>query len=249
MDQGAAPVQFASDGVEGSTEYRALAPLALVALALGLLSPVCLAAPFLFIVPAAAAGTALLALAAIRRAEGRLSGAALARIGLALALASTAAALVRAPVRDRLLQKQLAAVGQEWVDRVAARRWSDSLSLLTAQALYSLGPELRPTDPQPSIDNARAAAIESLQDEQVAASLASAGPWRLRQVGELGGVSYDGGVVRASAVYDLMPADDANDEPFPQQLLLRFLRAGTFETEGAPWRIESWRFVEPSDGR
>lgn len=245
MDQGADSVQLSAYGVEESTEYRALSLLALVALVLGLLSPVCWAAPFLLIVPAAAVAAALVALAGIQRAEGRLTGAALARVGMTIALISAAAAVVRGPVRAALIERQLLPLAQEFVDRIADGRWDGALDLMTEGGLYSFSPQPAPGSPQPSEEEARATAAAEFRKHDVGILLSSGGPWRLRRIGPRVQPIDERTTVRVTATFELLP-DDGAGKPADSLLQLEFLRAAQYEATGAPWRIARWSLVEPA---
>ncbi|MCA9236110.1 MAG: hypothetical protein KDA44_11605 [Planctomycetales bacterium] len=240
MDQGSAPQPLVTNSADEAPEYRALSPLSLVALALGLLSPVAWAAPFLLIVPAAAVAAALLALAGIARSEGRLAGGAVARLGMAVALICVATALVRGPVRARLIQRQLDEVAQQWVDELQSQQFDAVLNMLAPRAVHGFVPDRGPGAPSPSEEEVRALAVAGLQKDPLTTYLADLGPVRVERVGDVATPVFEGQTVRAGAGYALSPVAGKSSAAKGPTLHLVFLRADMFESAGAPWRIERW---------
>lgn len=227
-------------------EYQSLAPLAAIALLLGICSPAALASPLLVLVPAAAALSGVLALAKIRAAGGALTGDALARWGVALAVGSGVAALVRTPARDALVHRQADRVAQQWLALVAEDRTAGALALLGASALQSLGPqqpggpggpEPPPTDPP----DLRSMITAKLRGDVLARRLAELRP-PLRVAREPGGAApmYDGLRTIVVANYEVA----ASGAPKPLRVELRLERAAHYEASGQPWRVASWRLLD-----
>lgn len=121
-------------------EYRSLSTLAVVALGLGIGSALTFASPLMLVVPLAAVGAALLALRAIAASGGGLTGARLARLGLALAILFTVAAFARVKVRNMLLQAQVDRVGRQWLTLAAQSRSEEMLELMTRAAVDKVSP-------------------------------------------------------------------------------------------------------------
>jgi hypothetical protein len=221
-------------------DYQSLSPLAALALVLGLASPAALIAPILLIVPAAAIGAGLLALAKIRNSDGVLSGAAFARWGIALGLACAAAALVRGPVRDALLRRQMASAASQWFTLLAGQQIEESLQLLGGAATQSLGPPApAPGNDPPSAEETRAVVLQNMRNDQLASRLAELGtPLRVAAEAVPGEEpTYDAGRTYLLSHFDLRSAD--GDKSLRAEV--RMARSEFYEADGRPWRVESWR--------
>jgi len=153
----ALPVDSVSAGELGS--YRSLSTLAVVAFVLGLISPVVFISPLLLVLPLAAVGTALLALAKISASSGGLSGAGLARCGFALAIVFGVAATARITVRNELFRRQAAAAARQWLSLVAANQIEKAADMLTYAARERLRPPSPPGQRAPAVDRSQAAAL------------------------------------------------------------------------------------------
>src|SRR5438128_216869 len=86
-------------------EYRSIAPVALVAVGLGLASALVLITPLLAIIPCAAIVAGLVALRAISSSQGQLAGRAPAIAGLCLATLFLGYGLTRHLARQSLLEQ------------------------------------------------------------------------------------------------------------------------------------------------
>ncbi len=232
-----------STGAAEAPEYQSLSPLAALAFVLGLLSPAALATPMLLVVPAAAAGVALLALTKIRASDGTLTGAGLARCGLAIALASAVAPLIRDPIRDALMHRQTAEVARSWLTLLAEDRTSDSRVLLSGQALSSLGPgQPKPGEQPPAAEVVETVTLENLRNDKLARRL-SGFKTPLTVTVESGSLSppmFDGGRTMTAGVFVVAPAGAGES----CRVQLNFVRAAYFESEGRPWRIDRWSLVD-----
>ena len=122
-------------------QYRSLSTLSVVALVLGLLSPLVFVSPLLMIFPFAAAGAACLALSKIHAADGNLSGARLARCGLALAVIFGVGSAARAKIGELLYQRQTDAVVEPWLNLLCGGRYDDALDLMSPEAVAKLRAE------------------------------------------------------------------------------------------------------------
>ena len=238
-----APSDFDGD----QAEYQTLTPLAALALALGVLSLSAFAAPLLLIVPAAAIGVALLALGKIRASGGALSGARLARSGLALALrlrhrgvrprsgaqCSHAGRATRSPNS-----------GSRFWPRVSSRT---PPSCSTREALQGMVP--RPGEGEKPItpEEGMAIAIGHLRHDNLVERLTALGaPIRISSDDPAEQPVFDGARTLLG-VRRTVTGADAGDS---FQLDLAYVRIPFYETEGRPWRIERWKVVEepPSGG-
>ena len=119
-------------------QYRSLSTLSVVALLLGLLSPLVLVSPLLMFFPLAAAAAAGLALLKIRAADGNLSGKILARWGLALAIVFGVGAIARAKIGEFLYRQQISAVVEPWLTRLTEDRYDEALNLMSPEAIAKL---------------------------------------------------------------------------------------------------------------
>ncbi len=121
-------------------QYRSLSTLAVIAFVLGLCSAAMFAGPLMVVVPLAAVAAALLALKGIASSEGGVSGAWLARWGLALAIFFSVASAAHIKVRDNLLQRQADDVGRQWLSLAAEGRSEEMLELMTEVAIDKVAP-------------------------------------------------------------------------------------------------------------
>ncbi|MCC6492103.1 MAG: hypothetical protein IT424_03675 [Pirellulales bacterium] len=227
-------MQTSPELLEDEVGYRQVSPAAVVALALGLSSLVAFVGPAFFLAPAAAIGVALLALGKIRRSGGALTGEGLARLGLALALACMAGALVRGSVRDALMQRQAVETARQWLDLLASGRMKDARELLSADGASALLPP-RQMGP-PSTDEAAAEAIilDKLRSEPVTHAASEAkGAISLDEATE---PIFDGGRAVVGTTFTLGGATgDAH-----RHVTLQLSRIARYELEGRPWRIDRW---------
>lgn len=118
------------DADEFDADYRSLSGSAVVALLVGLLSPVALLAPMLVVVPLVAIAVAAVALRSLAANREVLTGRPLALTGLALAVASLAMTTTRDAVRHRLLSAQAEQAARVWIEQTVAGQL-DSSYLMT----------------------------------------------------------------------------------------------------------------------
>lgn len=216
-------------------KYSQLAPLAVIALLLGMASVLALIGPLFFLVPAAAVGVALLALGKIRQSDGALSGAALARVGLALATICLVASLVRGEVRDRMLQEQAGATAERWLQLMTAGDVVDARALLTGDAAGGLVPRSNPgEDPRPPEELERVA-LERLEQDPLVRDFAGVDKPKI-EVESLSEPLFDSGRTIVGAT--LFLADPASGDHRHVQLELS--RNKFYESEGEPWRVNQW---------
>ncbi len=216
-------------------KYSQLAPLAVIALLLGLASLLALIGPLFFLVPAAAIGVALLALGKIRQSDGALSGAGLARVGMALATICLVAALVRGEVRDRMLKEQAGATAQRWLELMTAGNTVDARALLTGDAASQLVPRPEPgAEPKPREELERIAR-ERLEQDPLVRDFAGVDEPHI-EVETLSEPMFDGG--RTIVGTTLFLADPASGDH--RHVQLQMSRNKFYEAEGEPWRVDRW---------
>lgn len=216
------------------SRYSQVSPAAVVALLLGLASPVAFIGPVFFLIPAAAVGMALLALSKIGRSGGSLTGQTLARVAIALGLGCVAAALVRGSVRDSLMQRQAVAVAERWLGLLADGRLQEAADLLSRDGAGSLLPAPDMGQPPRPLADTDELLLTNLGTQVLARAVAGQ-----PAPGVFEGVlppAYDGPktvVVVKFGVDD--PASGGH-----RHVQLQLTRAKFYETEGEPWRIDRW---------
>jgi len=218
-------------------EYQSLSVLAVVALVLGVASIAALAAPLLLVLAAAAIGFGLLALSAIRNSDGAMTGANVARLGMAVAVVAAAAMFVRGALRDALLQRQAEAVVRSWIETLADQRFEDARAMLSNTAINSLLPDPQTRQTQLTAAEADEISLRRLRDDPLSKALAG------EAVVIAEGVTspvFDGprAVVTASFVIGAPGGSHRHAE-------VHAVRDRQYEHDGRPWRIEAWIAGEP----
>jgi len=221
-------------------KYSQLAPLAVIALVLGLASLLALIDPLFFLVPAAAIGVALIALGKIRQSDGALSGAGLARVGLALATICLVASLVSREVRDRMLQEQAGATAERWLRLMTAGDAADARALMTGDAIGGLVPRPEPgAEPRPTEELERIA-VERLGQDPLVRDFANVDEAQIA-VETLSQPVFDGGRTIVGAT--LFLADPASGDH--RHVQMQLARNKYYESEGEPWRVDHWEASAP----
>jgi hypothetical protein len=134
-------------GLDDDSNYRSPSVLAIISLVLGVVAPVALFAPLLLVIPIAAGLLALLAIRQINTSDGMMVGRAAACLGLALAIASIAAATARSTVTDKLLARQASVIANEWVQLLQAGDVEKAFELTTTSRQPP--PKAPPGAPEP----------------------------------------------------------------------------------------------------
>jgi hypothetical protein len=124
-----------------------ISALAVVSLVLGLASPLSLAAPLLWAIPLVGAVLAVMTIRRIATSDGALVGRRAAVIGLALCVASLAAAASRSVLTEQLLSHQARQVAAEWLATLQA---GDTQAAFSATAESTRGPEPPPPPGTPA---------------------------------------------------------------------------------------------------
>jgi len=221
-------------------QYRSLSTLAVVAFVLGLCSVATFAGPLLVVVPLAAVATALLALKGIAASEGGLTGARLARWGLALAILFGVASVVQVEVRDRLLQRQADRVSQQWLSLGAQGRAEGMLQLMTQAAIDKIAPAIESGQPAPFFRGILASAL--MRQDPLVVRLqelpeADRGGFQLRDTS----VSSASKPPQAVFRYVIGGSDVVSGPATEQQsclLVLKRFRSADFEVI---WLVDSWQ--------
>ncbi|MEM9659999.1 MAG: hypothetical protein AAF961_16670 [Planctomycetota bacterium] len=224
------------------TDYVALNPLSIVCLLLGFASPAAFISPLLLVIPAAAFGTSLLAIAQIRASGGGQSGLRLAQCGAALAAFCAVGAVVRSAVSVQLVRRQATAVAQRWVDLVVDDQLEESLKLLTPTVKRQLGPRLEPEQPPPPLEEIRPLIIETLRGDPTVQQLQQMGePPRLTGLKWAAAPETERGRTR---YYGEFAVD--GDLRESARLGVNFVRSDAYSSDGAVWRIMSWQMANKS---
>lgn len=106
-------------GEEPVVAYRAVSQSAIVALGLGLASPLVLVSPLLAVVPLAGALLAAIALRRIRASEGQLVGRTPALVGLVLSLFALGAGVSWSLSRQARLEREATRFAHSWLELMA----------------------------------------------------------------------------------------------------------------------------------
>lgn len=217
--------------------YRSLSSLAVATLGLGLLSPLVFVSPLLVVVPLAAIAAGLLAGSRVAASGGNLSGAALARWGLALAIVCAVASVARDRIRDRLYQRQATDVARHWLQEVSAGNLESALRRMTPEATR----KLRPTNVTPD--------IAQTFDEQLIAAMLNQDPLvealaELRQRGDirLNPAEFTMAPRTGAPQIAITFAATANAAP-PLQLVVVVVRSA-YPKLGPSWRVDSWQIID-----
>lgn len=126
-------------------QYKSLSSTAVMALCLGLSSPLILASSVLTILALAGIAVAILALVRISASGGALTGAGLAKAGLALSVLSLFVPVSKDFVRDAMAQEQARQVAESWLSSIVAGEGEVAARLVLPRTLYEM--TVRPSAP------------------------------------------------------------------------------------------------------
>jgi hypothetical protein len=232
-------VQTSPELLNDDGKYSQVSPAAVVALLLGLASPLAFIGPLFYLAPAAAVGLALLALSGIRRSDGALTGQTLARLAIALALGCLSAAMVRQSVRDSLMQGQAVDVAKRYLKLLADERISDALMLLTPESggKYLQSSVKMGESPMSQEDITKLIADGLSSDVVSRAVKGQDDPGVLETVAA---PIFNG--ARTIVFVEMGVQDSAAGGH--RHVQFQLARTAAFEREGEPWRIESWEASE-----
>ncbi len=237
---------FMADNTYSADElgtYCSLSAMAVVALVVGLLSPLVFVSPLLLVVPLAAIGAGILALRRIASSGGGLTGAGLARAGIALAIVCGGASLTREWVRDQIFCRQADAVAERWLSALSTDSPSKAIELLTPEAVAS---KLKPTGISAVIaqtfDNELVAAV--LRQDSLAQALTQLSVDGEIRFSRLSAIVVPGAVgprvVMSLAAASLTATED-QAAPTPFSMILIRLNDASGK---ARWRVDSWQLDE-----
>jgi hypothetical protein len=217
-----------------AARYSQVSPAAVIALLLGLASPLAFIGPLFFLFPAAAVGVGLVALGKIRSSDGALTGQSLARFAMALGVACLAAALVRGSVRDALMQRQAVDFTARWIGLLADGQIKEASELLSGEGASNLVPPPGQGEEPLPPEESEKLLLNGLASQTLARALSGQ-----TNPGVFEGVSepvYDGPKTIVVVKYGV---DDAADGSH-RHVELQAVRAAFYETTGEPWRIDRW---------
>jgi hypothetical protein len=119
-------------------EYRPVSRLAVAALAAGIASCLVLFTPLAAMLPLVAIALAVVALAEIRKSEGRVAGRWPALGGLALAVGFVAQSLATTVVEGMVAKQRATATAVTWINAIREERFDDALSVSSPGALLAI---------------------------------------------------------------------------------------------------------------
>ena len=226
---------------DDTLQYRSIAPAAVIALLLGMASIAALASPLLLAVPVMACLIAVAALISIARSDGRLTGAALARWGMALAIVMGVCAAVRPPVRHALLDRQATAAVERWTELLRRGQWEASFECLTPRGRSKLHPPTRdPGMEPPSAFEVRTHMFEEIKTDPLVEQLKSMSGELLVTLEErLALPTQRGRRTTVQNLYAIRPATGSSDSD-PVRVSIAAVHNPTDEGDGMPMRIEDW---------
>jgi hypothetical protein len=131
---------FQAEDLDQVANYRAMSGLALVSLLFGLASPLCFAAPVFLAIPLFGTALSLVALRQIARSDGGLAGRWAAAAGLALSVASGAAATSHAQTTRYLHTRHASQLGYQWLGLLVSGHEEEAYKL-TVESTRSAPPE------------------------------------------------------------------------------------------------------------
>jgi len=219
--------------LEDEAAYSQVSPMAVIALVLGLASPLAFIGPLFFLFPMAAIGAALLALGAIARSGGTLTGRGLAQIAIALGLVCTVAPVVRGSVRDSLLKAQAADTAQRWFRMLADGQLSDAMELLSGEGRGALVPSAGMGQPPLPEDEAQTIALDRLRSDPLTRALNSGATATTESVTD---PIFDGPKTLVATTF--MVDDPLTGEH--RHVEVQLVRLRYYEQQGEPWRIDRW---------
>jgi hypothetical protein len=227
------PLQTSPE-LEDDSRYSQVSPAAVIALLLGLASPLAFIGPLFYLVPAAAVGMALVALGKIGRSGGTLSGSTLARVAMGLALTCFVGSLVRDSVRDSLMQRQAAEVTQRWIGLLADGRMEEAAAMLSSDGAGMLVPRPEPGEtPLPQEE------METLLHTNLASQTLARAVAGQKDPGAIEGTTppvYDG----VKAIVQVNLAVEDAEAGGHRHVQLQLVRAPYYEAQGEPWRVDRW---------
>ena len=215
-------------------QYRSLSTLSVIALVLGLCSVVTFASPLMLVFPLAAAAAALLALKGITSSDGNLSGASLARWGLALAIMFGVASFARVQVRDLIVQRQAEGVARQWLSLAVDARSEDMMDLMSREAVEKVSPSADASQAAPSIFGGMLASALMRQDPLVVA---------LSELGEAGEVQFrltDSEVIAAGNIPRAFLRFSAASNGSEERTFALELKRFRATEEKQVWLVDTW---------
>ena len=219
-------------------QYRSLSTLAVVALLLGLASPLFFTARAFSAIPVAGVAVALVALLRIHASQGSQTGATIAKLGLLLSVVFFVAPHALSYVRDSTSLRMAERTAHRWVDAVSHQRWGEAATLTDQAKLYSLLPRSSAPDaPPPRFDLAMA--TTEMSQEETAQSLSTQDKVELTLLE----ASFQWGTRTSDVVcvYDL----SGNDSDLSAVMLILTRRTGP--EGGVLWLIKDGKSVDSND--
>ena len=118
--------------------YQSLSSLAVMAMVLGITSPLILASSMWIVLPVTGIAVAIVALVKIHSAEGSLTGTLMAKVGLVLCVCSLMLPLTKNYVRDSVAVESSSAVAEEWISHICTGELDTAALMVLPDTLYEL---------------------------------------------------------------------------------------------------------------
>jgi hypothetical protein len=232
-------LQRSSGGLMDSYEadelgrYTSLSALAVVALLVGLLSPVAILVPSFVVVPIAGILLGLFALLRINASSGALSGTKLIYCALALCVLSAVAGPVRIKVRDAAYVNQADQMARLWLAAAIGDNPKDAVEMLSGNALMGITGPPPDEGPPPKLEPEILAAKLS-QDHLVSELKVDAEQGKMGYVTKAAVCDASGATPRVAISYETAGSDHAHE------LNMVLVRSVTMPK----WFIDSWKLDE-----
>ncbi|QEG36497.1 hypothetical protein [Bythopirellula goksoeyrii] len=218
--------------------YRSLSSLAILALVLGLLSPLALMVPLFLVLPMMGIAVALLACVSIRSHAETLSGMNIAKLALFLSVFCLVAAPVKTLVRSQLFQRQADQAARQWLDTIVEGNISGALEQLSPRAIGGLAkPDAAPGNPSAPKSSKPAVQdfVETLSEDHFVEDLraqAKVGAIEFKPVS----MSVDSGRAQPTVSIDY----SLDNKSGSSSVLVHCVRVNN-PTLGESWKIEAWK--------
>jgi hypothetical protein len=232
---------FHADDVDQTVAYRTFSVLAIIALLLGLASPLCFVGGLLFGIPLIGIAVSVLAIRRIDTSDGVLAGRWAAVIGLALCVASLASALTRDTVGGHLRASHAEAFARDWLSLLVAGRPEDAFRLTVE------GAQPRPQMPEPGVPAPDKSPYELFLERPVIRAIQAAGAGAAIRLDEtVSSRRLNSFHVIVEQKFSIVPATSGDSTGSPVEVVLTVQRARLASEGGSRWLVSSYAPPSPS---
>lgn len=222
--------------------YQAISRLALLALALGLLSALALAHPVLWFVPLSALATAMFALTSIAGDPQNLTGRKFALTGLALALFLGTLAPTQRAAQRVLIARNAREFSEHWLDLIRRGEFYEAHQWMQP-TLYRLTADADLAEHYKMDADAKAGLEEFLSEEPLKTFAALGESGRLRFVRTLG----TAGNAKETLTVQHFEVDYETDSAHPLTIRISVERKLPARRKSAQWRVQDVRPLDPGE--